>query len=204
LLRSDDGKAPDGAWAEFLDEYNRLILHGARSLGGSDDAVMDRYAFVLEQLRQNDFRRLRAYVADGRGKFTTWMVTVVRRLCLDHERARYGRARGGSPELHRQRRDLADLIGAEVDPDMLPSNTSNPEEDLLKEALHADLRAAIARLEPSERLLLRLRFQDEVPASEVARICSFPSVFHVYRRLNRIYEQLREALQDAGVRDAAP
>jgi RNA polymerase sigma factor (sigma-70 family) len=204
LLRADDGTALDGAWSEFLEEYSRLILHGARSFGGSNDAVMDRYAYVLEQLRRDDFRRLRRYASDGRGKFTTWLVVVVRRLCLDQERARYGRPRGGSPEQHRQRRDLADLIGVEVDPELLPAPTSSPEDDAVRGELHAELRGAVASLDPSERLLLRLRFQDEVPASEIARIYSLPNVFHVYRRLNRICDRLRQALLEAGVSDPAP
>jgi DNA-directed RNA polymerase specialized sigma24 family protein len=44
---------------------------------------MDGYAYVLEALRSDDYRRLRAYAADGRSKFSTWLVVVARRLCLD-------------------------------------------------------------------------------------------------------------------------
>ena len=32
---------------------------------------MDRYAFSIERLREQNFRRLRTFAADGRGKFTT-------------------------------------------------------------------------------------------------------------------------------------
>jgi hypothetical protein len=42
------------------------------------------------------------------------------------------------------------------------------------------------------------------PSAEIARIGSFPTVFHVYRRLNGIFEELRQTLHEAGVRDAAP
>lgn len=204
LLHAADGRAVDDAWAGFLEEYSRLILHSARSFGGSHDAVMDRYAYVLEQLRRDEFHRLRAYAADGRGKFTTWLVVVVRRLCLDRERARYGRSDRGPPELHRRRQQLADLVAADVDPELLPVNAPSPEDDLRRSELNAGLEEAMARLEPADRVILRLRYQDEVPAGEIARICSMPSVFHVYRRLNRIYEQLRKALLNAGIRNAAP
>lgn len=62
---------------------------------------MDRYAHVLDKLQVDDFRRLRTFVADGRGKFTTWLTVVVRRICLDHHRQRYGRVRErGRPEWH--------------------------------------------------------------------------------------------------------
>jgi RNA polymerase sigma factor (sigma-70 family) len=204
LLHAAEQASVDGAWSEFLEEYGRLIMHGARSLGGSHDAVMDRYAYVLEQLRRDDCHKLRGYVADGRGKFTTWLLVVVRRLCMDEARKRYGRPKGEPSERDRARRRLADLVAAEVDPDFLPGHTPSPEEDLRTNELYGELHAAMAELEPSERLLLRLRFQDEVPASEIARICSFPNVFHVYRRLNRIFDRLRRDLLDSGVRDANP
>src|ERR1041385_3155256 len=67
LLVAPDPEARDAAWSAFLEEHSRLILHVARSLSRDDDAVMDRYAFVIAALRADDFRRLRAYLADGRG-----------------------------------------------------------------------------------------------------------------------------------------
>lgn len=204
LLGADTGGSLDHAWSEFVEEYGRLILHVSRSQGGQYDAVMDRYTYVLEQLRRDDFRRLRGYVADGRGKFTTWLVVVIRRLCMDELRSRYGRQRGGSSEAQQQRRQLADLVGAEVDVDLLAGAGASPEESLEAAQVIDRLNRAVAGLDPSDRLLLRLRFQDEVAVSEIARVLSFPSVFHVYRSLNRIYEELRTALAEAGVRDAAP
>jgi RNA polymerase sigma factor (sigma-70 family) len=131
-------------------------------------------------------------------------VVVIRRLCMDELRSRYGRKGGGTSDRQRQRRDLADLVGAEVDVDLLPGAGASPDEILQATELSDRLNAAVAELEPADRLILRLRFQDEAPVSEIARALSFPSVFHVYRNLNRIYEQLRAALGETGVRDATP
>jgi len=47
---------------------------------------MDRYAFVLDRLRARNFRRLRRFQPRGSARFTTWLVLVSRRLCLDHRR----------------------------------------------------------------------------------------------------------------------
>src|SRR6185503_13736524 len=93
LLDAKDDAAREARWTDFIGTYSRLILHVTRSGGGLHDAAMDRYAFVLEQLRHDDFRRLRAYVADGRSEFSTWLVVVAQRLCRDHQRHRYGRFR---------------------------------------------------------------------------------------------------------------
>jgi len=98
LLNASDPAAREVAWASFVKSHSRLLLHVARSIGRDYDAAMDAYAYLLELLRADDCRRLRAYAADGRSKFTTWLVVVARRLCLDHLRHRYGRLReeGGS------------------------------------------------------------------------------------------------------------
>jgi RNA polymerase sigma factor (sigma-70 family) len=205
LLRAADSAGQEQLWAEFLSEYSRLILHVARSQGGSYDEAMDRYAYVLERLRRDDCARLRRYAADGRGKFTTWLVVVVRRLCVDEARSRYGRYDAESRDRHGERRQLADLVAADLDLDLLPAADAQlPEADIRGRELRESLADAVASLEPCDRLLLRLRFQDEVPVAEIARIQSLPSVFHVYRRLQRIYDSLRTSLRGAGVEDAAP
>lgn len=204
LLQAGPGPPREGAWAAFLHEYSRLILHVSRSFGGSHDATMDRYAHALELIRGDDFRRLREYAADGRGKFSTWLVVVVRRACIDESRHRYGRRRNGHPEEHQQRQRLVDLVAAEVDLELLPGTGMSPEDRTCLTELTDHLGSAIERLEPADRLLLRMRFRDEVSVAEITRICSFSSVFQVYRRLNRIYDQLRRFLEEVGVSDADP
>lgn len=205
LLAARDSPEVERTWAEFVGEYSRLILHVAHSHGGSYDEVMDRYAFVLEQLRRDRCQRLRGYVSDGRGKFSTWLVVVVRRLCLDQLRSRYGRRDRTDEQTRQQRRQLADLVGADMDLDLLPADDGPlPDDVLRRDELHAELGAAIAELDAADRLLLRLRFQDEVPVAEIARLLALPSVFHVYRQLNRTFSALRAALKRAGVDDPIP
>jgi DNA-directed RNA polymerase specialized sigma24 family protein len=146
LLQADDDAAREHAWDDFIAEFSRLILHVTRSQTDSYDVAMDRYSFVLERLREGDFRRLRTYAADGRGKFSTWLVVVVRRLCADEARRRYGRDRGTSTD-RRGRRDLVDLVGSEIDVNLLPDTAAALPSDAisaheLQEALAGDAPAA--------------------------------------------------------------
>ena len=83
LLSASNASDVERAWAAFAAEYSALLLHVARSLDADHDAAMDRYLYILEALRRDDCRRLRQYASDGRGKFTTWLMVVARRLCLD-------------------------------------------------------------------------------------------------------------------------
>jgi RNA polymerase sigma factor (sigma-70 family) len=211
LLTAGEPAAREAAWADFLATHSRLILHVARSLRGDHDAAMDRYAKVLEQLRDDDFHRLRAYAADGRSEFSTWLVVVAQRICLDHWRSRYGRLRAtegdaaAREEEWAARRRLVDLIAADVALSSLGDHKASGPEDTLRVAdLYQALESALALLDPRDRLLVKLRFEDGLPMPEVARSLGFPTRFHAYRRLSRVLDDLRRILETAGVRDATP
>jgi RNA polymerase sigma factor (sigma-70 family) len=169
---------------------------------------MDRYLFALDALRKGDCRRLRGYVESGRGKFTTWLIVVVRRLCLDEHRHRYGRTQGAGAESHdrqRERRHLTDLVGNELDLLQLEAAPSRAPDVALQQAeLRAALERSLAALDPSDRLILRLRFEDSLSVPEIARLLGGESPFQLYRRVTRVLATVRENLTSAGVHDSAP
>ena len=51
----------------------------------------EAYVFVLDSLKDDNFRRLRAY--KGKSKFTTYLHTLINSLVIDFRRKRYGRRR---------------------------------------------------------------------------------------------------------------
>jgi DNA-directed RNA polymerase specialized sigma subunit len=79
----------------------------------------------------------------------------------------------------------------------------DPGTHLEAQEVHEALEAAVATLTPADRLLLSFRFEDGLSASEIARVMSFPSQFHVYRRLNALLKNLRERLVAVGIDGAA-
>jgi len=211
LFDASNAAAKESAWSEFVLAHSRLLLHVARSLSRDHDVTMDRYAAILDELREDDFRRLRTYVADGRSEFTTWLVVVAQRICLDYHRRRYGRLRpvAGNASAHDEewaaRRRLVDLLSADIDLSSLgDGQTSSPEDRVRVADLYHALESALALLEPRDRLLVKLRFEDEIPMPEVTRNLGFPTRFHAYRRLSSVLKDLRRALESSGVRDAAP
>lgn len=207
LLEADDEAAEAAAWSAFLDSYSRLILYIARRSCSTRDAAMDRYAFVLGQLRQDRYKRLRAYTADDRARFTTWLAVVVRRLCMDFHRRSYGRGPSGpagSANTQREaRRRLVDLVGEAVDVDTL-AGRDDPEDRLR----HGELRDALARamreLDSRDRLLLAMRFDDGSSARVIAETLDYPSPFHVYRRLKKVLETMRMHLERYGIEGSQP
>lgn len=209
LLQASDDVSRSRAWDTFTGEYSRLLLQVARRNATHRDEAMDHYAYILEHLRQDDFRRLRAFAGEGRGKFTTWLVVVARRLCVDHHRGTHGRPRQeGNPAQGRSadtiaRRNLADLVAEEIDFERLEDPLAeSPDARVLRNERRQALLSAVEKLELSDRLLLKLRFEDDVPIGLLPPMLGLNSRFQVNRRLNSVLARLRAELESDGVTEA--
>jgi RNA polymerase sigma factor (sigma-70 family) len=98
-----------------------------------------------------------------------------------------------------------DLVSVQIDPSLLAaSSQSSPDSALASAERSYALAHALEQLPASDRLLLRLRFAEELPVREIAKLMRLPTVFHVYRRLNAAFIALRRSLQEQGVLDAQP
>ena len=206
LVTATDRAVRDRAWADFLRQHSNVILRVARAMGGGHDATMDRYAYAVDALQRDDFKRLRAYDPDGRGSFDTWLAVVARRLCMDEHRHRYGRAQSDDADAEAERatrRQLADLVGNELGLDTIEGNTDTPDVQLERSELRAVLDCALAQLDVTERLILRLRFEDAVSVPEIARLLGINSPFKVYRQLDKLLATVRRHLEAAGIHDAS-
>lgn len=203
LLSAPDDPARDVAWPAFLAAHSGLILQASHSHDGDHDAVMDRYLFVIQALRERGCIRLRQYAPVGGARFTTWLLVVARRLCSDYHRSRYGRSQSGTDAAatrHSERRQLVDLIGNDVGLERLEEPLEhNPDAILRRSVLHEALDRALAELPTSDRLLLRFRFQDDLSVPEITRLVDGGSPFATYRRLDKILARVRAILEAAGV-----
>lgn len=207
LLSASDPAAQERAWATFVRQHSDVVLRVARAMGGGHDATMDRYAFVLDALRRDGCRRIRAYAPEGRGSFDTWLAVVTRRLCFDHHRHRYGRAQSdgrAAEEERATRRQLTDLIGDELGLEQIEGDADAvPDVELECAERRTALDAALAQLDVTDRLALRLRFEDGLSVPEIARLIGVDSPFKVYRQLDRVLAAVRKHLEAAGIHDAS-
>jgi RNA polymerase sigma factor (sigma-70 family) len=225
LLGAGGDHASEQAWSDFVQTYSQLLLQVVRPLGTEYDGTMDRYAYVLEQLHQHGYSRLRSYVPRPGVDFSIWLRVVARRLCIDYYRSRYGRARPSataaeSPAGRRHARlapgakrivrrrladfafltDALDAIGVMGRSD---SAGETPDTEFAAAERSRTVTAIISRLEARDQLLLRLRFEDELSAQQIANILAFPTQFHVYRRLRGVLTRLETELRALGVHDAS-
>lgn len=194
------------AWQTFVEHYSRLLLRVAFDFSPDYDDAMDRYAFILDQLHRDDCRRLHRFLADGRGRFSTWLTVVARRLCLDHHRGRYGRARrshgGGGPRTAERlaRKRLVELTSATEDVDRIAEVLRvEPGDEVGESERRAALGRAFRELAPHDQLLLKLRFEKDLTAGEIAVLLRMPTPFHVYRRLRVLFRALRVRLHGESV-----
>ena len=208
LLGQVSGASPDQAWDSFLAHYGDLLLKTATyayrryaAKGDAHDAAMDAYTFILEKLREEDFKRLRAFSGEDRDSLSRWLVVVARRLCTDFWRHRYGRVRQTTSETDREaRRRLMDEIWDPKDPAELPSRSmTSPDWDLRVEERKEALQTAVRELPARDQLLLALRFEEGLSARRIADLMEFRTPFHVYRQVSRVLASLKNRLEAMGI-----
>ena len=214
LLAGEPGAGmSEEAWEQFVGTYSQLLLKVATGAGTDYDTVLDRYAYILDELRRDDCRRLRRFVADGRSTFSTWLVVVARRLCLDHYRRRYGRLRGRGGKRGADnvlcarrlcRRRLSDLTSSLADVASVEDPLAPDADEILDAHRRLEMLArAVTSLPVTDRRLLQLRFEQELTAREIAQLLGLPTPFHVYRRLDAVRGTLRAALTAPAARRPA-
>ncbi len=199
-LGAADADHRESAWKQLIDGHSDVLLRVARSLGGGHDVALDRFTYILERLREDGFRRVRAYRPDRGASFPTWLAVIGRRLCLDHHRHLFGRDRTTDPNspariLRAARRRL--ILGL-FDPLDHPKAASVASEAPVEDRT-GDLQPILDGLPPEDRLLLQLRFEQDLPAPRIAVIMGLPTGFHVYRRLRTVLGGLRLQLEALGI-----
>ena len=204
LVRAGSPHDSEQAWRAFVDEHSGILLHACRTVWRDRDDAMDAYTEVLDRLRAEDYRRLREFARHPRSKASTWLVVVARRICLDLYRRRYGRS-DGILDQRRTRRRLQDLVAEQLELHEVPGpESAHTDLPLRRAELHDALHLALAELGPSELLLVKLRFVDDLSAAQIAPLLGLATPFHVYRRLNALLADLRRSLGRRGVESALP
>ena len=109
-LREARSGVDDVAWARFVDMYGPVVHHLVRLLSpgisdvDTDDAVQDVFVKLVDILRSGAYD-------SAKGKFRTYLSTLVRRLLVDRYREAAARRRDRQVEL-----DAAEQIGIDDDP----------------------------------------------------------------------------------------
>jgi RNA polymerase sigma-70 factor (ECF subfamily) len=146
---------------------------------------------VAEDIVQEAFVRVVQNAADFKheARFTTWVYTITRNLCIDHLRKRALRKH---PSLDESR-------GEEGDGPTLGEQTADPKASVEREATGTELKERIVRavdtLPDEQREVFLMREVANLPFKEIAEITGVPENT-VKSRMRYALERLQEALSE--------
>ncbi len=165
-------KGDHDAFAALVDEHQRYVYNLALRVVKDENEALD--------LTQETF--IRAWTAlpnfKGQSQLRTWLYRIVTNLC-------YNRL----PNLRRSLNDLGD----DVMEDLPESNFNTPAREFESNETSRYLHRAIDDLDPNYKLLITLRYQDELSYDEIASTLNLP-LGTVKTGIFRAKAQLRNAL----------
>ncbi|NOY49872.1 MAG: sigma-70 family RNA polymerase sigma factor [Chlorobi bacterium] len=88
------GRDSEKAWKDFLRQYSKLILKIIWKFTNDYDQVMNEYLLVCTSLCCDNFKLLHKFKlcrTNKQPRFSCWLSTVVRNLCIDEYRKTFGR-----------------------------------------------------------------------------------------------------------------
>jgi len=167
-------KGDHDAFAALVDEHQRYVYNLALRVVKDENEALD--------LAQETF--VRAWTAlpnfKGQSQFRTWLYRIVTNLC-------YNRL----PNLRRSLNDLGDDVMENI-PET-DSGFDNPAHEFESNETRNHLHQAIDQLDENYRLLLTMRYQNELSYDEIAATLNLP-LGTVKTGIFRAKAQLRNAL----------
>jgi len=158
--------------------YN-FALRQVRMAQAAEDIVQEAFVRVVQNAL--DFKH--------EARFTTWVYTITRNLCIDHLRKRALRKH---PSLDESR-------GEEGEGPTLGEQTADPRASVEREATGTELKERIARavdtLPDEQREVFLMRELANLPFKEIAEITGVPENT-VKSRMRYALERLQEALAE--------
>lgn len=169
----------------LLRRHSRPVYHFAlRSVGDPQ---------VAEDLMQEVFLRIVKGAANyrRRAKFTTWLYTIARNLCVDNLRRQKFRRAVSLDQPMGDDPDGAPLL------DRVADDAQPEDRRAMDRQFSQNLERALAGLNPDQREVFLLREFEDLPFAEIATIVGCP-LNTVKSRMRYALEALRAALTAAG------
>jgi RNA polymerase sigma-70 factor (ECF subfamily) len=165
-------KGDQDAFAALVEEHQRYVYNLALRVLKDENEALD--------LTQETFVRAWTALANFRGqsRFRTWLYRITTNLCYNR--------------LPNLRRSLTDL-GEEVLEEIPETRVDNPVHEIESGEARAHLYRAIEKLDTHYKLLITLRYQNELSYEEIASTLNLP-LGTVKTGIFRAKEQLRKSL----------
>ncbi|MBT2757586.1 sigma-70 family RNA polymerase sigma factor [Mesobacillus foraminis] len=157
-------------YAQIINKYKNplyaTILRMTRNQQDAADLVQEAFIKVYHQLGK----------LDGQGSFSSWIYRVAINHCMD--------------EFRKKRHKM---IENEMREDHI-RDSNNPEVIFLKKERNRQLEKLIGCLPEEERMIILLRYANELSYSEIGELMNLP-LAAVRNKLHRAKKKLRETIQ---------
>jgi len=173
-LRKRDSELLD----RLIELYQHRLLRYLYFLTGrkelAEDIFQETWMRVLE----------RGHQYNGKSRFDTWLFAIARHLVIDNSRKKTGVSLEAMTEPDDGRTPME-----------FACQRTSPYEDVSKAQIAGQLNTVLMQLEPVQREVVMLRFQEELSLDEIADVTNAP-LSTVKSRLYRGLEALKPALGD--------
>jgi RNA polymerase sigma-70 factor (ECF subfamily) len=150
---------------------------------------------TAEELLQDVFLRVvdKAQGFEQRSRFSTWLYTIARNLCIDHLRKMQ----------HRKTSSLDQALGSDPEGgmtlmDRVGDEAPGPDQAAHSRRLRGHIQQAIGQLSPEQREVFLLREEAGLQFDEIARIVEAP-INTVKSRMRYALQNLKGSLEAMGV-----
>ena len=169
MLRVKQGDST--AFAVLVDKYKQPVMNLAYRMLGDATEAEDVAQTVFVQV----YKSARRYEVSS--KFSTWLFTIARNLCLNEIRRR---ARHPADSMDAPRPHLAEEPAQQFE----DKRACGPPESLLQGELAAKIEQALAGLPENQRIAILLCRQDELSYEEIAKVigCSLSAAKSLIHR----------------------
>ena len=169
------------AFAELVDRYKQPVMNVACRMLRDATEAEDLSQMVFVQV----FKSARRYRVSS--KFSTWLFTIVRNLCLNEIRRRSRHPTDSMDALHPEQEDQPARQFED-------KGTASPPERLLHGELAEKIEQALAGLPDTQRLAILLCRQEELSYEEIAGVLGC-SVSATKSLIHRGRETLKQRLK---------
>ena len=155
------------------------------------------FVYVLDKLMEKDYSRINAF--QGRSTFKTYLVSITVRLAIDFYHHRHGKAsKKANPEEPTPKKTHLKIISVE-DQDNF-SDEKRPDEIVIdrevkdaKKRLEEIAQSYLSGLSPEDRLLFKMKYEDNFKVSEIAQILKLDQK-KTYRKISTILSTFKDKI----------
>ncbi len=175
--RDGDSEAFKTLFGRYRGPLFNFLLRRVRDRGRAEELYQDSWTKVIE--RSAEFR--------GDSKFSTWLYTIARNACIDHQRKMKFRGHASLDET--QRGANQPMVERVANPGLGPDQLASGQ------ALRERIRIAVEELPEEQREVFLLRQLQGLGFKEVAEVVGVP-VNTVKSRMRYALERLQLGLDD--------